>query len=137
MGIGAITKQLAQEALGTGVQNVIDTLSDTKPDAKPDAAAPKPPEGLASVILGEVSAMQNALREDQELLVTCTVGGVTLRVLELFTPAPQIVVVTGADGDRGIARLITPAASLQLLCRPMPVKPDAKPVRLRLVIPKK
>jgi hypothetical protein len=133
MGIGAITKQLAQEALGTGVQNVIDTLSDTKPEA----AAPKAPDSLAGVILGEVNAMQNALKDDQELLVTCAIGGTTLRVLELFAPAPQILVVTGTDGERGIARLITPAAAVQLLCRPVPVKPDAKPVRLRLVMPKK
>lgn len=131
MGIGAITKQLAQEALGTGVQNVIDTLSDNKPEA-----APKPPETLTSVILGEVNAMQNALRDDQELLVTCTIGAVTLRVLELFAPSPQIVVVTGSDGDRGVARLISPAAVLQLLCRPVPVKADSKPVRVRLVSPK-
>jgi len=131
VGIGAITKQLAQEALGTGVQNVIDTITDAKPEA------PKAPETLVSVILGEVNAMQNALKDDQELLVTCAIGAVTLRVLELFAPSPLIVVVTGTDGDRGLARLITPAASLQLLCRPVPVKPDAKPTRVRLVTSKK
>ena len=132
MGIGAITKQLAQEALGTGVQNVLDTFSDNKPEA-----AAKPPDTLPSVILGEVNAMQNALKDDQELLVTCTIGATTLRVLELFVPSPLAIVVTGnLQGGEGVARLITPATALQLLCRPVPVKPDAKPVRIRLITPK-
>ena len=133
--IGAITKQLAQEALGNQVKEVVDSLSgDTgAKEAPPTVDA----ENLCSVILGQVHAMQSALKDDQELVVTCTAGAATLRVLELFAPSPRMMVVTGTDtADRAITRVITAAASLQLVCKPTPVRPDMKPVRIRLVAPK-
>lgn len=131
--IGAITKQLAQEALGNQVKEVVDSLSDS---GAPKETAPDP-DNLTAVILGQVNAMQNALKDDQELVVTCTVGHATLRVHELFAPSSRMIVVTGTDAaDRAITRIITAAASLQLICKPTAVKPDLKPVRVRLVTPK-
>ena len=130
MSIGAITKQLAAEALGNQMKEVMDGL---RPGDGP-VAAPEPiAESLCAVVMAQVQAMQNALKEDQELLVHCTVGATTLRVLELYAPSPRLLVITGADGERGMARIITPVESAQLICRPVGVKPDGKPVRVRMV----
>jgi hypothetical protein len=128
MGIGAITKQLAAEALGNQMAEVMEGL---RPSETPAANAE--PESLTGVVMAQVHAMQNALKEDQELLVLCTVGPTTLRVLELYAPSPKLLVITGAEGERGIARIISPVESVQLVCRPVPVKPESKPVRVRMV----
>jgi len=132
MSIGAITKQLAQEALGSQVKEVMDSFK------APEAAAPPDPENLTAVILGQVHAMQSALKDDQELAVTCTAGGTTVRVLELFAPSTKMLIVTGADAERVITRIITPAAAAQLVCRPVAWKgePGVKAPRIRLVAPK-
>ena len=125
MSIGAI-KQLAAEALGNQVKEVIEGL-------RPGEAAGPEPESLSAVVMAQVQAMQNALKEDQELLVLCTAGATTLRVLELYAPSPKLLVITGAEGERGIARIISPVEAVQLICRPIGVKPNAKPVRVRMV----
>lgn len=131
--IGAITKHLAQEALGHQVKEVVDSLSDGGAKETPAAAD----EGnLSAAILAQVQAMQSALKDDQELVVTCTVGAATLRVHELFAPSSRMMVVTGMDTDRAITRVISPAAALQLVCKPTAVRPEMKPVRIRLVLPK-
>ncbi len=80
--------------------------------------------------------MQNALKEDQELVVLCTVGLETLRVLEVFAPSPNLLVLTGIDSDRSITRVISPVESLQLVCKPMPLQPDTKPAQIRFITPK-
>ncbi len=126
MSIGAITKQLAAEALGNQVMEVMEGL---RPGETPAAE----PDSLSAIVMAQVQAMQNALKEDQELLVLCTVGPTTLRVLELYAPSPKLLVITGAEGERGIARIISAPESVQLVCRPIPVKPEAKPVRVRIV----
>ena len=113
---------------------MVDSLS-ADPAAAKEAAAD--PDNLCAVILGQVHAMQNALKDDQELVVTCAIGAVALRVLELFAPSTRMLVVTGTDAaDRAVTRAITAAAALQLVCKPTPVRPGMKPVRIRLVTPK-
>ncbi len=129
MSIGAITKQLAAEALGNQMAEVMEGL---RPN-EPRTGETTEPESLTAVVMAQVQAMQNALKEDQELLVLCTVGPTTLRVLELYAPSPKLLVVTGAEGERGIARIISPVEAVQLVCRPVPVKPEAKAVRVRMV----
>ena len=129
MSIGAITKQLAAEALGNQMAEVMEGL---RPNETRTGETTEP-ESLTAVVMAQVQAMQNALKEDQELLVLCTVGPTTLRVLELYAPSPKLLVVTGAEGERGIARIISPVEAVQLVCRPVPVKPEAKPVRVRMV----
>ncbi|MBY0504336.1 MAG: hypothetical protein K2X03_10515 [Bryobacteraceae bacterium] len=125
MSIGAI-KQLAAEALGNQVKEVIEGRRASEPTAAE-------PESLSALVMAQVQAMQNALKDDQELLVTCSVGATTLRVLELYAPSAKLLVITGAEGDRGIARIISPVEAVQLICRPVAVKPEAKPTRVRLV----
>lgn len=129
MGFGAITKQLAQEALGSQVKELMDTV-------RPAEAVPPDPDNLAAAIMGQVQAMQTALKDDQELVVQCTVSGSVLRVVEIYAPTPKLLVLTGLDNERAVSRVIAPAGTVQLVCRPAAAKPESKPLRIRLVAPK-
>jgi hypothetical protein len=129
MSFGALTSQLAREALGSQVGQLIDSVS-PPPTASPD------PDNIASAVMGQVHAMQAALEVDQELMVHCTAGSASLRVVEIYSPSPKLLVLTGFDPDRAVSRIIAPAESVQLVCRPVPAKPGSKPLRIRLVAPK-
>jgi hypothetical protein len=126
MALGELTKQIAQQAL----------LSATTKEPAPPAAAPSQPENLAAVLLGQIHAMQKALKDDEELLLTVQSGGERIRVLEIFTPARQMVVLTGMDAERNLTRVIAGIDSLQLISKVVKAAPGAKPVRVALVTPK-
>lgn len=126
MGIAEFTKQLAQQAVGDTVQDAIDSI-------RPGTDAVAAPDSLAAIITAQVQAMQNALKEDKELLVLCTAVTQTLRVLEIFSPSPRVLVLTGIDSDRVVTRVICPAETLQLVCKPVPVREGEKPVRVRFI----
>jgi hypothetical protein len=128
--LAQLTKTLAQQAVGDSVKEALDAF---RPAETP--AASEPP-GLAAQIIGQVQAMQNALKDDQELLVVCTAATETLRVLEFFTPSQRVVVMTGVDADKTVTRVICPAESLQLVCKPVPVQPGGKATRVRFVTPR-
>jgi len=119
MAIGEIAKQLATHAL----------LSQDKP-AAPTA------ENIGATILGQVQAMQKKLKEDEELLVEIAIGVGTIRVLEFFVPSANVLVITGVDAQRNVARVISPADRVQLVCKVMKVQPPAKPTRVGFVSPK-
>ena len=125
MALGELTKQIAQQAL----------LSATEKPAEKAAAAPAP-ENPAAVVLGQIAAMQKALKEDEELVVTLHAGGERLRVMEIFTPSRQIAVLSGHDGERNLTRVISAVDALQLVCKVMKVAAGAKPARIGLVAPK-
>jgi hypothetical protein len=126
MALSDLTKQFAEQA----IRNVA---------AK--AAAP-PPDNLGAAILGQVQAMQRALKEDEELVVLLQAGGVVLRVLEFFFPSWQVAVVIGTDNDRpdkndkSVMRVVSPVESLQLVCRVVKAPPPGKPHRIGFVAPK-
>ena len=126
MSLGQFTKQLAKEALGNQMKDVMDSISPAEPS----------PDNIAAAIMAQVQAMQNALKEDQELVATCTAAGETLRVLELFAPSPKVIVVTGLDRERVLTRAISPVDALQLVCKPFAVKPGSKPTRIRFITPR-
>ncbi len=125
MALGHLTKQLAAQALGNTIDNVMD---------KP--AGPGPAESLGATIVGEIQAMQKVLRDDQELVVLLSAGDQRLRVLEIYFPAWQVVVLTGVDPDKNITRVISPTASVQLVCKVMKVQAPAKPTRIAVITPK-
>lgn len=140
--IGSLTKELAKQALGGQMKEVVDSLrppdlasvAESLTGNKP--AVPPQEAPLGAVILGQIQAMQNALKEDQELMVLCGAGAETLRVLEIFAPSWKAAVLTGIDTDKVVTRFITPFDMLQLVCKPVPVQADAKPVRVKVIGPK-
>jgi hypothetical protein len=126
MAIGELTKQIAQQAI----------LSAT---AKEPAPAPQPQgqaENSASVVLGQIAAMQKALKDDEELVVTFQSGGDRLRVMEIFTPSRNVVVLSGVDAERRGARAICGVEALALVCRVAKVPAGTKATRVGLVAPK-
>ena len=120
MAIGEFTKQIAQQAI----------LSATSKEPAPAPAAQ--PENPAAVVLGQIGAMQKALKEDEELFITCQ----GIRVLEIFAPSRQILVLTGHDPDRALARIVAGVDALQLVCKVVKAQSGAKPIRVGLVTPK-
>ena len=119
MAIVDLTKQLAQQAI----------LSATTKDPPP----PPQPENVTATILGQIAAMQKALKEDEELLVLYHNGAERVRVMEVFAPSREVAVLSGTDADRNRTRVICAAASLQLTCKVMKVPAGAKPVRVGLI----
>lgn len=130
MSLGEITKQIAKQALGEQVKEVMGTA------ATPAAPAAEAGEGIASVMLGQMQAMQNALKPEQELVVHCWAGTDRIRVLEVFAPTPRVLVLTGLDGEQAMTRVIMAAEKLQLVCKPVTAPVGAKPSRIRFVTPR-
>jgi hypothetical protein len=122
MALGELTRQLAAEAI--------------KAAAPASPAAPPQPESLHATILGQVQAMQRALRDDEELAVWFHAGGEAVRVLEFFSPATQVLVLKGTDSARNPTRVVAPVETLQLVCKVLKVQPPAKPVRIGFLAPR-
>lgn len=120
MALGELTKQLAEQAIG----NVL------KPNAPVQA------EGIGPTIVGQIQAMQKALKEDDELAVTFWTGSESIRVFEVYAPSWDVFVLTGADASRNRTRVITPSATAALVCRVHKVPAGAKPVAILLKLPK-
>src|SRR5580704_2609916 len=101
MALGNLTRQLAAQAIGDKVNDLVDSLG--SPEA---ARTDKTPAALAdpigAVMIGQIQAMQKALKEDQELVVLCSTGTEALRVLEIYNPSRDVLVVTGIDADRNV-----------------------------------
>jgi hypothetical protein len=101
------------------------------------APAPAPqPENPCAAILGQVQAMQKALREDEELAVSCHAAGETIRVFEFFMPSPLVIVIKGIDAARNLTRVVSHAEALQLVCKVVKVQPPARPSRIGFVVPR-
>jgi hypothetical protein len=135
MSFGQLTKQLAKEALMDSLRPS-DVAARTESLGTVVAAPASPPDNLAAIVIGQVQAMQNGLKDDQELVVLCTAGLETLRVLEIFAPSKRVLVLTGIDSERAVTRVISPVDSLQLVCKTLPVQAAAKPARIRFIQPK-
>jgi hypothetical protein len=124
MALGELTKQIAQQAL----------ISATTKE--PAAPAPPQTENSAAVVLGQIAAMQKALKEDEELVVTMQSGSERIRVMEIFTPSRHLVVLSGHDADRNLTRVLSAIDALQLVCKVMKVPAGQKAARVGLVAPK-
>ena len=86
--------------------------------------------------MGQIQAMQRAMKEDQELVVLFETGGETLRVLEIFVPSPHVFVLAGIDAEQNVTRVVIAAESAQLVCKIMKVAPEAKPIRVNVLTPR-
>lgn len=128
MALVELGKQLAQQALADAI-----TGKEKDKEAAP-AASGAPSTGL--VIFGQISAMQKALKEDEELVVLFQSGVERIRVREIFLAAPAVAVLTGADATGNLTRAIVPVDALQLLCKTMKAPAGARPLRVSLVTPR-
>jgi hypothetical protein len=124
MALVDLTKQLAREAL----------LSATRDPAPAPAQADS--VSVGSLIIGQIGAMQKALREDEELVVWFQNGAERIRVIEVIMPSWRLAVLSGLDADRNLTRVISPVDSLQLVAKVMKLQSGAKPTRVGLVTPK-
>jgi len=122
MALGDLTKQIAEQAIRSAV---------TAPPTPPPR-----PESAGAVLLGQIQAMQKALKEDEELLVLFHSGGDTVRVLELFFPSWQVVVLTGIDQEKSLTRIVSAVDSLQLVCKVAKAAPGATGARIKFVTPR-
>ncbi len=120
MAIGEFTKQIAQQAL----------LSAT---SAPKEAPAAPVDPTASAIVAQIAAMQKQLKDDEELVVAFHQGSERIRVMEIYVPAPQVVVLIGLDANRALTRVISAPAALQLICKTAKAAPGAKAIRVALV----
>ncbi len=123
MALGEFTKQIAQQAI----------LSATSKEPAPPPASGQP-DNIPGAFFAQIHAMQKALKEDEELAVYYHTGAESIRVLEVFAPSRQVVVLTGTDSSRALTRVIASVESLQLICKIG--KTSGKPVRVNLVTPK-
>src|SRR5579871_2829016 len=103
MALGELTKQITQQAL----------LSATTKEPP----GPPPPDHVCAVFLAQISAMQKALKDDEELVVLFHNGAERIRVMEIFAPSRQVAVLSGTDADRNLTRVISGVESLQLVCK--------------------
>jgi hypothetical protein len=129
MELGQITKQIAKEAL-------LNATRDPAPAASAAVPPTPAPDVSGAAMLGQIAAMQKALKEDEELVVHIHAAGEKLRVVEIFLAAPAVAVVTAVDPNRVLARIVTAVAALQLVCRTSKVAAGAKPARIGLITPK-
>jgi hypothetical protein len=141
MSLGYFTKQLAQQAIGNQVKDVVDALRPSDAAATAESLGGNKPavgqgDSAGSIIIGQMQAMQNALKDDQELVVLCGTALEPMRVLEVYAPSWRVAVLTGIDSEKVVTRVISPFDSLQLVCKPMPVRPGVKPARIRFIMPK-
>jgi len=121
--LGDFTKQFAKQAIGDTVKSVLDT-------------GPATPADLAGTIVGQVQAMQKALKEDDELVVLYPAGQEMIRVFEIFLPSRELAVLSGVDPNRNTTRAIAPVSALQLVCKIVKVAPNAKAARVKIIEPK-
>lgn len=125
MALGDLTRQIAKEALLSAAAPA--------PKEQPSSTAA---ENLGATIFSQIQAMQKALKDDEELVVVFAAGAERIRVMEIFLPSRQVAVLTGLDPERVLARVVSPVAALQLVCKVAKVPAGVKPARVNLVTPK-
>jgi hypothetical protein len=125
MALADLTKQLAQQA-------ILSATSGPKEAPRPPAA---PVANTGPVFLAQIQAMQKAVKEDEELVVTVASGAERIRVMEIFLPSPQVAVLGGIDASRHTVRMVSAVDALQVLCQVVKVAPGARPVRIGLPAP--
>jgi hypothetical protein len=122
--------QLAKQAIA---DQVADMLEPAKQPAKPAAAAA---ENLGLTIMNQIQAMQKACKEDQELIALCHTGQENIRLVEVYVPSPQLMVLTGFDPNKNLTRIVTPVNATQIVCKIVKVQPGVTPAKIAFVTPK-
>jgi hypothetical protein len=139
MALADIGRAITGQALDTAKSGMLDAIHGQP--AKPSVPTPTPAQAgdsggsIGSVMLGQIQAMQKSLKEDQELVVQFRSGEEMLRIVEIFVPSPQVLVLCGNDGQQRLTRIVAAAASVQLICKVLRVAPGGTPVRLKIITP--
>ena len=136
MALGNLGKVIAGQAFETTKKGVMDALASEPAKPQQEKPAEKPPEPVGGIFLGQIQGMQRALRDDQELLVQYHTGTEMLRVVEIFVPSLQVLVLAGVDADQYVTRAIVPVESLRLVCKIVKVAEGATPVRVKVLSPR-
>ena len=126
MALGNLTKQLAEQAIAG-------TFRSSSTKEEPPAVQT---EDVCGTIMGEIQAMQKALKEDDELVVLFHAGSETLRVVEIFMRSRNVVVLTGYDAEKNVTRAVSSVEGLRLICKVVKAAAGAKPTRISFVVPK-
>ena len=105
-------------------------------DSVASEPAPTKPESLGAVMLGQIMAMQRACKEDEELSVSVSAAGETLRVLEFIVPNWQLMVMAGLDAANRTTRVVSAPDNVQLVCKVLKVAAGRKPTRVAFRLPK-
>jgi hypothetical protein len=122
-----LTKQLAEQAIAGTIRSTT---------SKPEAAPTVQTEDVGATIVGEIQAMQKALKEEDDLLVLFHDGNEPLRIVEIFMRSRNVLVLTGYDAEKNVTRVVAHVEGLRLICKVMKTPPGAKPVRITVVAPK-
>ncbi|HTR39567.1 MAG TPA: hypothetical protein VMH80_27025 [Bryobacteraceae bacterium] len=133
MPLGNIAKQIAQQAIGNQVKEV---LAGQEAQVPGNIPAGHEAESISGVILAELQAMQRAAKENEELVILLHNGIETLRVLEIFVPSPDVIVLAGLDAEKNVTRVVSSATALQLTCKVRKLEPEAKATAVRFLLPK-
>ena len=126
MALGDLTKQLAEQAIAG-------TFRSSPTKGEPPAVQT---EDVCGTIMGEIQAMQKALKEDDELVVLFHAGSEMLRVVEIFMRSRNVVVLTGYDAEKNVTRAVASVEGLRLICKVVKAPAGAKPTRINFVVPK-
>jgi hypothetical protein len=136
MTIGSLGKTLANQALESTKNSVMDAVRTPAPpkpaEQKPVAVTPD----TGAAIVAQIQAMQRPLKEDQELAVLFRAGDEMLRINEIFVPNPEVLVFAGVDADGNVTRVISPVNAAQVVCRILKVAPGTTPSRVNVLTPR-
>ena len=135
MAFGEITRQIGnvKDVLDALRPSDLSTISDSVRGAKPTEG---PAENPGATIVAQLQAMQRALKPEEELVVLANASVETIRVLEVYAPSWQVIVLTGIDTEKNITRVISSADRLQLTCKVMKAQNPEKPIRIGFIVPK-
>lgn len=134
MNIANIGKAIAGQAIEGTKNTVLEALRPPDPARSPQNSGA--PETTGAAVLAQIQAMQRALPEEQELMVTVRAAEQSLRVLEIFVPNTLVLVFAGFDPEGNVMRVIVPSDSAQVVCRILKVQPGVRPVRVNILTPK-
>jgi len=135
MTIGSIGKALANQAVESTKNSVLDAVRTPGPPKPPATSAPNTPD-IGAAIVAQIQAMQRPLKEDQELAVLFRAGDEMLRVTEIFVPNSEVLVFAGLDSQGNTTRVISPVAAAQVVCRILKVQPGVTAARVNVLTPR-
>lgn len=136
MTIGSLGKVLANQALESTKNTVMDAVNPSPPKATVPPVTSSPAHDTGAAIIGQIQAMQRPLHEDQELAIFIRGIDETLRVTEIFVPNPEVLVFAGVDPQGNITRVIAPVDTAQIVCKILKVQTGATPSRVNVLTPR-